>query len=65
MATEIETRPSLIVNGSMAVSQENGNTLGTTNGYYPADQFALYFTATSAAMSVQRIQARTLANALD
>jgi len=65
VASKTDVRRNLIVNGSMAASQENGNTLGTTNGYYPADQWALYFTAASAAMSVQRIQARTLANALD
>ena len=54
-----------IVNGSMTMSQENGNTLGTTNGYFPADQWAMYFTAATAAMSIQRIQARTLANAVN
>lgn len=61
----INTYRNLFVNGSFSVSQENGNTLGTTNGYYPADQIALYFTAATAAMSVQRVQVRTLANALD
>lgn len=59
------TRRNLWVNGSFKDSQENGNTLGTTNGYYPADQIALFFVASAAAMSVQRVQARTLANALD
>jgi hypothetical protein len=28
-----------ILNGGMQVSQENGNTAGTTSSYYPADQF--------------------------
>jgi len=59
------TGVSYIVNGSMTVSQENGNTLGTTNGYFPADQWAMYFTAATAAMSIQRIQVRTLANAVN
>ena len=54
-----------IVNGSMTMSQENGNTLGTTNGYFSADQWAMYFTAATAAMSIQRIQTRTLANAVN
>lgn len=52
----------LWVNTSFEVSAENGNTLGTTNGYFAADQLAMYFTASTAAMSVQRIQVRTLAN---
>lgn len=64
-ASAVDIRRNLWVNGSFGISQENGNTLGTANGYYPADQVALYFTAATAAISVQRIQARTLANALD
>ena len=65
VASLVETLPSYIVDGSMTMSQENGNTLGTTNGYFPADQWAMYFTAATAAMSIQRIQARTLANAVN
>ena len=65
VAVVTETLPSYIVNGSMTMSQENGNTLGTTNGYFPADQWGMYFTAATAAMSIQRIQARTLANAVN
>lgn len=64
-AAKLEAQRNLIVNGSMFMSQENGNTLGIVDGYFPADQFNLSFTAATAAMSVQRIQARTLANALD
>lgn len=63
--TKILSLSSYVVNGSMTVSQENGNTLGTTNGYFPADQWAMYFTAATAAMSIQRIQVRTLANAVN
>ncbi len=59
--TLMSMQPSLIVNGSLIDSQQNGNTLGTTNGYFAADQFALYFTAATAAMSIQRIESRTLA----
>lgn len=55
----------LYVNGSFTDSQERGDTLGTTSGYYPADQIALFFTAATAAMSVQRVQVRSLANALN
>lgn len=62
--TSMDWRPSLIVNGSMIDSQERGNTLGTANGYFAADQFALYFTAATAAVSIQRIQSsRSLAGA--
>lgn len=64
-ASILEALPSLIINGSMGSSQENGNSLGSTSGFHPADQFALYFTASTAAVSIQRVQVRTLANALD
>lgn len=32
-----------IINGAMMASQENGATAGTTNNYYPVDQFATNF----------------------
>jgi hypothetical protein len=32
-----------IVNGAMQISQENGSTLGSTVGYYPADQWVSNF----------------------
>lgn len=57
--------PNIIVNGSMAVSAENANVAGTSTGYYPADQFKLEFVAATAGLSVQRVQSRSLANALD
>lgn len=57
-------RKNLIVNGSLIDSQENGNTLGATNGYFPADQFGLYFSSATAAMSIQRVQSsKSLAGA--
>ena len=31
----------IIINGGMDVSQENGDNVGTTNGYYPADMFTV------------------------
>lgn len=63
-ASRMDSQRNLIVNGSMVDSQENGNTLGTTNGYFAADQFGLYFSAASAAMSIQRVQSsRSLAGA--
>lgn len=30
-----------LLNGAMMISQENGATAGTTNGYYPADQWSI------------------------
>ncbi|WP_028136148.1 hypothetical protein [Bradyrhizobium japonicum] len=33
------TKQNKVVNGGMQVSQENGTTAGTTNGYFPVDQF--------------------------
>lgn len=55
----------LWVNPDFSLSQENGNTLGTSSGFFPADQIALYFLASTAAMSVQRVQVRSLANSLN
>lgn len=59
------SRRNLWVNPDFSLSQENGNTLGTSSGFFPADQIALYFLASTAAMSVQRVQVRTLANSLN
>lgn len=54
------------VNPSAQISTVNGNTLGTTNGYAPADNWNLYFTASTAAMSVQRVQSsRSLVGSVD
>lgn len=64
-STVAATGRNRIVNSDMALSQENGNTLGTVNGYYPADQFALFFTTTGAGRSIQRVQARTLSGSLN
>ena len=55
--TTAETR-SRIVNGAMQHSQENGNTAGTTNTYFPADQWPL-FMFSGGAVSYQRVQVVT------
>lgn len=47
-----------VVNGAMQISQENGNTAGTTNGYYAVDQWKLVF-GTTGAVSCQRVQVYT------
>jgi hypothetical protein len=36
-------RKNYIINGAMQVSQENGSTTGTVNGYYPVDMFLVAF----------------------
>lgn len=61
----VNANRNLWVNPDFSLSQENGNTLGTASGFFPADQLALYFLASTAAMSVQRVQVRSLANSLN
>lgn len=61
----VNANRNLWVNPDFSLSQENGNTLGTASGFFPADQIALYFLASTAAMSVQRVQVRSLANSLN
>jgi hypothetical protein len=41
-----------VINGAMMISQENGTTSGTTNGYYPVDQFFLGISGTSGAAAI-------------
>jgi hypothetical protein len=50
-------RSNLVINGALNVSQENGNTEGTTNQYYAADQLLAGFSAASAAFGLARIAA--------
>ena len=47
-------------NPACEVSVQNGTTLGTTTGYFATDNCALYFTAATAAMSVQQIAGPTI-----
>lgn len=62
---KIDVRRNRIVNGDMSVSQENGNTAGTTNGYYAADQWAVYRVTSAGTITLQRVQSRTPAGATD
>jgi Collagen triple helix repeat (20 copies) len=48
-----------IVNGAMQISQENGNTAGSTNLFYAADQWSQYHYAIPANASFQRVQSVT------
>lgn len=58
----LETAPDIrrnrIVNPCMQISQENGNTAGTTNLYYPADQWLVGYTC-DGAISVARVASAT------
>lgn len=45
----------LVVNPCFNVSQENGNTEGTTHGYFAADQFHGVILGTGAAVGIQRV----------
>jgi hypothetical protein len=47
-----------IVNPAMQVSQENGNAVGSTNSYYPADQWLAVF-GTTGTLFIQRVQVVT------
>lgn len=50
--------PNRIVNGAMMVSQENGATAGTTNGYYPVDCFSISYNNTGA-VSIAQVASTT------
>jgi hypothetical protein len=55
----MDARPNISVNGSLIDSQENGDTLGTANGYFYADQHAIYKGALG--VSAQRVAYTSLA----
>lgn len=44
-----------LINGGMMVSQENGSTAGTTNGYYPVDQWVMDLSLSGGAVSVAQV----------
>lgn len=46
-ATVLDTLRNRVVNGDKLVSQENGQTSGTTNGRYLSDQNAMYFVSSA------------------
>lgn len=64
-ATVNDTLSNKIVNGDMRDSLENGNTSGTTNGYFGADQWATYRVTSAGVITTQRVQSVTPAGALD
>lgn len=52
------TRRNRIINGAMMISQENGSNAGTSDGYYPVDQF-LYSKSHDGTVSVAQVAAAT------
>lgn len=48
-----------IVNGDMRVSQENGTTPGTANGFYPVDQWAQYRVTSAGTLTVAQVSSVT------
>ena len=59
LASLLDTRRNRIVNHDMRVSQENGTTAGTTNGYYAADQWAQYFVTSAGTLTVAQVASVT------
>lgn len=55
----VDTRRNRIVNGDMRVSQENGTSSGTANGYYPVDQWAQYRVTSAGTLTVQQVASVT------
>ncbi|WP_439357763.1 hypothetical protein [Bradyrhizobium sp. DASA03007] len=51
-------RKNYIINGAMMLSQENGTTVGTANGYFPVDQFYAAF-SNSGTISMAQVASAT------
>lgn len=58
-AGKLDVRRNRIVNHDMRVSQENGTTSGTTNGYHPVDQWAEYFVTSAGTLTVAQVASVT------
>lgn len=59
----VDSRRNHDVNGDMAISQENGSTTSTANGFFPADQWALYRVTSAGTITVGRVSLVTPAGA--
>lgn len=59
LATKVDTRRNRIVNGDKLVSQENGQTSGTTNGRYISDQNAMFFVSNNGVFTGVNVAGRT------
>jgi hypothetical protein len=51
--------PGVMVNPAMQISQENGTASGTANGYYPVDQWAMYWDTSTGVFTVQQVASVT------
>lgn len=60
LASTARQRTNRFWNPSMDVSQQNGTTLGTTNGYFASDSLAAYFVSTAGAISFQQVSVTSL-----
>lgn len=59
LSSSVDTRRQRIVNGDMRDSQENGTTSGTSNGYYPVDQWAQYRVTSAGTLTVAQVASVT------
>jgi|GEM_PF-5106326 len=59
MSDSTDTRRNRLVNHDKLVSQENGQTAGTTNGRYPSDQNAMYFVSSAGTFTGVNVAGRT------
>jgi hypothetical protein len=62
-AAKLDTRRNRIVNGDMRLSQENSTTPGTTNGFFPADQWAQYRVTSAGTLTAAQVALVTPAGA--
>ena len=60
-----DSKRNRITNPCMQISLENGDTAGTTNNYFIADECIMSYSTSAGALSGQRIQSRTLSGALN
>ena len=61
----VRQRRNRLVNPAMQISQQNGNTSGTTTGYFVADQWAMYRVTSAGTITAQRVQSQTIYKSKD
>lgn len=59
LTNSTDTRRNRVVNHDMRISQENGTTSGTGNGFYPVDQWAQYRVTSAGVLTVQQVASMT------
>lgn len=63
--TPVVSRRNRWVNGACQVSQRNGNSSGTADGYYPIDRLRVRFVTSAGVITSQRVQSTTPGGAKD